>query len=426
MAAERNGIREYSRIRPFLTYIYLYGFLSREDFVELKISGPDEYDYCTRLLRTILPGISTAAFWQDGKKHLRFDRSYTVSSESQLADSYLLHTIKDDEPSELLHMLSCIARGGATQSQLQYAFSAASEDAQEDKTSTANRRRKELQDYGYIVKEKKVYRIKSSAIRALNDNAVQQLYDYVSFCAEVTYPRVTGSFLKRAIRRELLRRGLSVPVGSPFLLRHNDCGNIFDEDLVYRLQKAIEDRRAVEAHFRKDTRRIIPVALRADVRLGRWYLLYWDKKPRVSRIQNISEMKLLPKVSEDAWQRACSETDQVFRYTGLSGRTSRKSPYVVTVQLLFQDAPGMFNQFRRDIRMGQILREDGKDIYRVVINDPVELVPLLRQYSPWLKVLPGEHGLDAQLREDLKKMRQQTEESYGKPFSQISEPAVPV
>lgn len=409
MATERNGIREYSRIRPFLTYIYLYGFLSREDFVNLGWCGPDEYDYCTRLLRTILPNISDSAVWKDGKKHLRFDRRYEASSESQLANSYLLHTIKNEELCELLRLLSCLARGGATQSQLQYAFEAHAQDSGEDKTSTFNRRRKELQDYGYVVKEKKQYRLKTNPLRTLSDDELHKLNEYIGFCAEITYPRVAGSFLKRCIRREFLQRGFAVPKGVPFLLRHNDCSNVFEEDIVYQLQSAIDKRKSVVAHFRRDVQEIIPLALRIDTRLGRWYLLYWKEKPRLAAVRNISKVEEKTVIEEDRWKTVEEDTVRTYSLSGCSGSVKRKSPYMVRVALHFEDAPGMYNQFRREIRIGSIIKEEGTEFYQILINDPVELKPLLRQYAPWLTILPGEHDLDTVIRQDLEEMRQQLE-----------------
>ena len=412
MAVERNGIREYSRIRPFLTYIYLYGFLSRDDFASLGISGPDEYDYCTKLLRNIMPNMNDDAYWNDRKKHLRFSREYSVSSELGLADSYLLHTIKDHESGELLNMLSCVAKSGATQSQLEYAFSEVNGDVQTDKASTINRRRKELQECGYISKQKKVYRLKKSPLNSLPADELYALYDYVCFCAETTYPRVAGSFVRRYLRREFLCRGLAVPEGTPFLLRHNGCSNVFDEDIVYRLKQAIRKRCYAVICFPKGIQTVIPVALRVDCRLGRWYLLYWNAKPCIARIQNIQSCKIGEKVKDELWNNVFCATQNAFSNSGCARFMSAQEPYEVVAELLFDEASGIKNQFIREIRMGEIIRHDGKDYYRVVVNDPVELVPLLRQYAPWIRILPGNHDLDARIHQDLLRMRQQLEEQY--------------
>ena len=62
-------------------------------------------------------------------------------------------------------------------------------------------------------------------------------------------------------------------------------------------------------------------------------------------------------------------------------------------------------QFARELRIGSIIVRDGKEYYQAEINDPLELMPLLRSFSPWLRILPGRHDLDVRLREDLRQMR---------------------
>ena len=41
---EAGGVREYNRIRRFLSCIYLYGFFSREDFARAGIGSVKDYD----------------------------------------------------------------------------------------------------------------------------------------------------------------------------------------------------------------------------------------------------------------------------------------------------------------------------------------------------------------------------------------------
>ena len=73
--------------------------------------------------------------------------------------------------------------------------------------------------------------------------------------------------------------------------------------------------------------------------------------------------------------------------------------------------PGLLAQFRRELRVGEVT--DGPEglLYQARVNDPLELLPLLRSYAPWLRVLPGDHDLDARLRQDLLTMRRQAEEA---------------
>lgn len=86
------------------------------------------------------------------------------------------------------------------------------------------------------------------------------------------------------------------------------------------------------------------------------------------------------------------------------------APVRVEARLDFSDAPGLYHQFLREIRLGRVSEREEGLFYEAEVNDPLELLPLLRSYAPWLRILPGEHGLDVRLREDLEQMRRAAEE----------------
>lgn len=75
----------------------------------------------------------------------------------------------------------------------------------------------------------------------------------------------------------------------------------------------------------------------------------------------------------------------------------------------FDSAPGMRTQFEREIRQGQIIEQDGQEYYCAYVNDPGELVPFLRSFAPWLRILPGEHDLDSRISSQLTQMLENLE-----------------
>ena len=63
---ELGAVRDYNRIRRFLSHIYLYGFFSREDFARSGIGSAKDYDYGMKLIRAIFPDSDQAALWRTG------------------------------------------------------------------------------------------------------------------------------------------------------------------------------------------------------------------------------------------------------------------------------------------------------------------------------------------------------------------------
>lgn len=406
MAAVK-GIKDYNRIRRFLEQIYLYGFFSREDFAQAGVGGVKDYDYGAGLLRSLYPEMDEDARWQGGKKYLRFQREYSKSGEDRLADSYLLHSMKEEELLQVLCILSACARQSRTLDGLCAAVELMGLDERGAAYATVRRRALELEAYGYLRREGKQFRLAGSPLARLEAEELLALEDYVCFAAGVAYPRVAGSFLRRSIRRELKRRGLAERRESPFLLRGNVRSSVFDENVVYQLLAARRQRRQVELELSRGTVAAVPVALRADVRLGRWYLLSMEAgRPTLHRVRSIRRVKPLEALSEEAWSAVEKAVLSAYEDSLCSGqRPLSGQPVLVRARLDFDSLPGMRAQFLREMRVGEVTEEDGRTYYQAQVNDPQELVPFLRSFSPWLRVEPGEHDLPQRLEDDLKRIR---------------------
>lgn len=63
---EMGGVRDYNRIRRFLSHIYLYGFFSREDFARSGIGSAKDYELRHEADPGHLPDSDQAALWRDG------------------------------------------------------------------------------------------------------------------------------------------------------------------------------------------------------------------------------------------------------------------------------------------------------------------------------------------------------------------------
>lgn len=421
--AEIDGVREYDRIRRFLGRIYLYGFFSREDFARQgDAGGKKDYDYGAKLIRAIFPDSEEAALWHEGKKYLRIQRVYARSGESRLADSYMLHTldVKEELP-ELLYLLSALAAGKKSMSELCSLVELHTADEDTFRYPTVRRRVLELVEYGYAEKRGSVFTLAEDGLAALTDGELRQLLDFVGFAEGVAYPRAAGSFLRRTVRRELLRRGLPMPEASPLLLRHSVNANVFDEELAYQLLELMGQGRAAllslpprqSAPGKKPEPFTVtswPVALRADARLGRWYLMSVENgRPMLRRLRNVRSVKPGEPLPEE-YPAARAAAESRFARSAFSGAVPAGKPVLVRARLRFEDAPGMLEQFRREIRLGEIVEEPEGLVYQAQVNDPLELRPLLRMYAPWLRVLPGDHRLDGQVRQDLEELRRRLRE----------------
>ena len=408
MKTDLKGVREYDRIRRYLENIYLYGFFSRDDFAQAGVGSVKDYDFGVNLIRSIFPETDDAAYWKDGRKYLRVQREYALSGENRMADSYLLCAMDVEEDLPIfLGICSCLTGEGKTVEEVCRDVAIQLETENELNYFSVRRWLLELAEYGYLEKIGRRYQLREDPLPELSEDEVWQLYSYVRFASGVTYPRVAGSFLLRTLERELLRRGKAPAAESSFLLRHSENRTIFDEELICRLMEAIEQHRMVELIQERNKLVVQPAALRVDERLGRWYLLAQGEGPLLLRVSMIRGVKLMKPLPQETWEAGAEACRAAFEQSGCSGIIPSECPTTIRTHLHFEAAPGMGAQFLRELRGGEVRSEEAGEVYQAEINDPVELVPFLRSYSPWLSLEPGEHGLRERIRNDLLRMREQ-------------------
>lgn len=430
MGKNITGRRQYESIRSLLSHIYLYGFFSREDFEAANIIKVKSYDQELRLIYDIFPKDEQNALVRSGRKYPRMERLYTESGKYGLSGSYSLYTM--DEQKELpltLSMLNGLAQEPATAPELCSRLEKEGK-SDADGSSLYNwvlRHLKDLASAGYLCKNGSRFAVSPDILGILSEDELMQFEHFVTFASGVGYPRATGYFICEQVANERYRRGDTHEHPSPFLLRHNTNANILDEDLVYQLLDIIAQHAEAEVKWDKlktekavqgrvkpaaETVTLLPVAVRIDTRLGRWYLLGMrGEMPTMVRLGSIHAVKKGKPVSEEVWEHAVQTVADTFTHTGCSGRITYGDTTEVRAELHFDSAPGMRTQFEREIRQGQIIEQDGQEYYCAYVNDPGELVPFLRSFAPWLRILPGEHDLDSRISSQLTQMLENLEKN---------------
>lgn len=270
-----------------------------------------------------------------------------------------------------------------------------------DCTSTVSRRLRNLQNAGVLSLRSKRYLLSDSCgLQYMSDKELLQIYYLAAFFALAGRPRIPAAYVRNAIRRQLRFRGMDTPPEA-FLIRDNACGNLLDEQLVYRIAACCRMSRKVRLRLRGRELDVEPVSFRVDKRFGRWYLMARrDGLPLLIRVSNIERVTMLGETFNG--EQAQNMIRRAFCGGGVSG--NRNNPVSVEAELCFDNA-NIRRQFEREIVLGRIERRGEREFYIAKVNDATELRPLLRAYGPWVRVLPGEgHRLDAELRAEYERM----------------------
>jgi len=413
-----EGIKKYDRMRQYLDLIYLYGCFDAKTLAKINNRSVKDYYAVMDMMRDV--------FWQEDdpregqQNNPRILRKYAESAQNRMTDSYMMFSM--DKVSLLLlylRLLQELRQGVTDVPRLQVLLDELPVFMGETGQNARNHLL-EMKHYGYITVSHAKYRLSPDKLCLLSSEMLLELYTYVCFAAGVTYPRVPGSFLRRTLERELRSRNLPIPEDSVFLLRNNSHRNVFDEEVVFRLLRMIQNRQALTI----DGREYLPVKLRIDCRLGRWYLLaageYQGKLQPVMWAVSRLELPVPSNTTNNLrWEEAAQVVEMAYPESEslFSGRQT-ETAVLVEAKLHFGEEKGRQEQFRRELRIGSIESIDGVLFYRAYIRDPLELLPLLRAYAPWLEVLPGEHDLCARMAEALQQIQDGLDQADWPPHSE--------
>lgn len=410
MSSNPTGVKQYQMIRDYLSWIYVYGYFSREDFARLLPKKTASFDVCIKYIKDIYPELMDGKY-RDKKKYLALDRAVQPRDEDRLANTFFLSSLADRELAGVLRLLQEIA--------LAPAKAAVLADTTEESVSASTARRwlDELDGIGYLRQDRtKKYHISESGLRGLSDEALTDLHRYVRFCGNITYPRIPARFLLRSIEREYLYRGLPLSETNYYSFLNHTNHNVMDEDLVFALTEIIRNRKTAQITLQRggvlQKKTVTPVYLRIDRRLGRWYLLSMEDRPTMRRLTRIQSVEAGEKCTDEAWRSLREAVTEAFSNSRFSGHLPENGPTELAMELRFEN-PGVERQFLRELRGGSVAEEDGKRVYRDTINDPIELVPLLRSYAPWLIPRDPNGVAEQHIRTDLERMRQQLSKEAG-------------
>ncbi|HCT90046.1 MAG TPA: hypothetical protein DF613_01490 [Lachnospiraceae bacterium] len=395
----RELIRDYNRIRPVLEHIYTYGFFSREDFERQGVMKKSGYDKELQRLLSILPPYILLSK-QDGKRrYFYIRRDYFTNRTPWLTASYFLHSVKTERICLSLLVLTQLP---STQAQLCLRAEQLPGLPDTGILSTLWRQLRRMEDLGYIEKRRRQYQPPLDPLSGLDRGQLTALYQLTALFAYGGFPRTPAEFLRRSIQREFFIRGW-LPPGDAFLFRDNCCRSVFDEQLVCQLAKACQNHQLVKLTKDNRTFQAAPLYVQLDPRMGRWYLVCVDTEAgQALRIR----LRLIDQctVRKETFQAAPYQKIAQDRLSNTYLSTADRSPVRVEVQLLLSADSFLFQQFQREIFVGEVVQRKAGLFYCATVRDPLELKPLLRSYYPYLRICPGQHTLDQEIREELKRM----------------------
>ena len=429
-------IKHYNIIRDILRDCFLYGCFSRDGIESKRNVSSRKVSYEMRRIQQYVEE-KYIKVDKDGRyKLLNLTYDYLWHSDNFLVSTYmtksftrtdmltyffiLMYLQSQNRPCSLSEIEDGLAQGGY----LSY-----------DKISskTIERKLSEMcKSFGILtyetIKRTKFYSIAPDILKTLDNNEIRELYTAIGLFKNIIFPVVTGYFCEQTLKDYMLfERNINDPDNHYFNYRHVHFHPVIEEQVLWDILKAIHEKRKIKIIYhspmisntnldRQDasniweqhiSKALIPYKIRYDVRHGRFYLVSFggNKNCIISRLDRIGNVEIL----EDTFQR--EDYDELYDKQMCCSWSSvaldrKEEPEKVKLEVIIdEETEGyIIEKILNESPNGELNKiEDGRYHITIEVNDSGELIPWIRGYAGYIRVLESKE-LAEKILNDWKEM----------------------
>jgi hypothetical protein len=281
-----------------------------------------------------------------------------------------------------------------------------------------------------VVKRTKFYSVAPDMLKTLDNKELRELFTAICLFKNIVCPIVAGYFCEQTLKDYThFERKISVNDIDYFNYRHVHFHPVIEEQVLWKILKAIHKGNKVKIFYHlpknQDNRSglhslaespacdqpsskvLCPYKIRYDVRHGRFYLVSFDNYENciVSRLDRIESIEIL----EDTFVR--KDYDEVYDKQMCCSWSSvslegRKEPENVKLEVVIdEETEGYVIERIMNEAPNGILEKIKDGWYHITIrvNDSGELIPWIRGYAGYMRVLESKE-LAEKILNDWKEM----------------------
>lgn len=364
---------KYENFREFLKVNFYYCSLSseqQEDYIE-NIHGTKYSEYKNYTEKFSDGKVAFAKF--NKRKAFKYDITQFESDYNVFANSFQFKTITELETCINLYILCALANRRMTITEI------VKNSGSDVDTKTINERIKTLYEFGYISKEGGKYFIEENRLYSMNEVLLYKLLNMVDFMKNLVFPEVLGYNLFTLIKSVYEER-TGNEYNSPFQFKYSHLANILDDNVLWALIEAIENRQYISFTYEKKIKEnIIPVIVFTENEYNRRYLFAVSKEPfrfyifKLSKIYKLNTVGKKGDVKEKDFESFLELYNSEKKYS-FSGKMDSSSK-INTVSLKYKSGRKIKNQIKRDFYSVEF--EKGNTA-KVTIKNKKMIKPYLR------------------------------------------------
>ena len=260
----------------------------------------------------------------------------------------------------------------------------------DDKTISA--KIKELYEYGLISKEGKKYFIEESCFYSIDEEILLKLLNMADFMKNLVYPEVSGYNLFNLLKNVYEDRTCS-EYDSPFQFKYSHLANILDDNVLWSLIEAIENRQQISFTYEnKKKENIIPVKIFTENEYNRRYLFAVTREPfkfyifKLSEIYDLQIINGTEPITEEEFE-SYIEVYQAKKKYSFAGKMDF-SAKTQTIRLQFKNSRKVKDQLKKDFKC---IKFEKGNIAEVTIRGKKKMIkPYLRANMGLIKTTDEE------------------------------------
>lgn len=389
-------IRDYETIRQILRNIYIFGCFTRDDFIEMGMSGR-KYDKEQRRISAYLP--------KDFIQKRRLDKKVLLYCSYQMEDSeknYLADTFRNKSFTPLDIMTFFFVQqllSGRKKMTLAELLDAMPNYNKAVVFTKDNLRFKldELIEKGYVVSQKEGRTVRYSLVDDIwKDFTEEELLDlslYLEFLKNVSPVEIPYYFLIQKLHLYMkCERKMEDKEDKVFAFKHNHFFNSLDNDVLLEVLKGCNRKEAMCIRLENGReQKVLPVRIIHDSTYGRQYLYCFDKDEEsrsVIRIDKMISANRIKKMTEEELEQIEGMDRFIEECWCTSGVQDSLKEIVIEFRFDELNEPFILRRIKREGHGGRIKKKmDGVYEYRIRLRDPNEMIPWIRSFGERAKVI---------------------------------------
>ncbi len=271
------------------------------------------------------------------------------------------------------------------------------------------------------IKRTKYYSVGEDVFKELDNSEVKELLTAVSLFKNILFPVTAGYYSELSLKDyAAYERGINLNIRDYFQYKNLHYHPVIEEQVLWQLLKAIHEKKNITIDYKlppnkkkdRESEFLKPYKIRYDIGCGRFYLVAYDKNNRciIFRLDRIQQVKIINSTYEETNLKQAYNKDMMYSWSTVQLGWG-KNPEKIKLEINIDEPKEnyLIQKISSEVQNGTIEKiENGRYHLNMLVNDSNEMVPWIRSYSGYIKVIQG-RGLIKRMAEDWKEML----ETYG-------------